>query len=605
MAADLSRTVSNQKFGQILTRALILPIALMFLLLGLLFFQVRNLVTSMQWVDHTDLAIAQANQIRFDLISLQNDLRGYAVIGSSDLLKSYQSTDRSLDSDIEKFRATVADNPSQQQRVVQIKARVAEWREWANRVLLSAQSSRAGAYSAVESGQGGRGMVDIQNWINSAIQTEEGLRQERSGVVQSDARRAVVFAIVVTAFLGTILAYFTRRQLLNLAVIYGQSQDLISQYAAQEAARAAEAKYRQLVDSVKDYAIIMLDPQGFVTSWTTGAEKIKGYQADEIIGKHFTTFYTPEDKASGKAELELQSAAKEGRFEDEGWRVRKDGTRFWANVILVPLRDLNGNLMGYGKITRDLTQRKKTEDEMRKNSIALSAANKELEAFSYAVSHDLRAPLRGVDGFSQALMEDYGDRLDEEGKDYLKRVRAGVQRMGKLIDDLLNLSRLTRGQMRIGDLDLSKMAREIIEELRERDPSRKVDVKIQEGLVSRGDSGLLGAALENLLSNAWKFSSKNPQARIEFGATELNGELVYFVRDNGAGFDMAYADKLFGAFQRLHHADDFQGTGVGLATVRRVIHRHGGRIWVDAKEGQGATFYFTINTPGQENLQAA
>jgi PAS domain S-box-containing protein len=605
MAADLSRTASNLKFGQILTRALIAPIALMFVLLGLLFFQVRNLMTSMEWVDHSDLAIAQANQIRFDLISLQNDLRGYAIIGRPDLLKSYQVTDRNLESDIERFRVTVADNSLQQQRVAQLKIHVKEWRNWANQVLSAGLSSRADAYSAVESGAGGRAMAEVQRWIVSAIQFEEGLRHERSGNVQSDARKSIVFAFVVTALLGAVLAYFTRRQLLSLATSYSDSQDMLTRYAAQEATRAAEAKYRQLVDSVKDYAIIMLDPHGFVTSWTSGAEKIKGYKADEIIGKHFTTFYTAEDKASGKAELELQSAAREGRFEDESWRVRKDGTRFWANVILVPLRDLNGNLTGYGKITRDLTQRKKAEDEMRKNSIALSAANKELEAFSYAVSHDLRAPLRGVDGFSQALMEDYGDRLDEEGKDYLKRVRAGVQRMGKLIDDLLNLSRLTRGQMRVGDVDLSKMARDIVEELRERDSHRKVDVIIQEGLETRGDAGLLGAALENLLSNAWKFSSKNPQARIEFGAQDINGELVYFVRDNGAGFDMAYADKLFGAFQRLHHTEDFQGTGVGLATVRRVIHRHGGRIWVDAKEGQGATFYFTISTPGQESLQAA
>jgi PAS domain S-box-containing protein len=605
MAADIGRTASNRKFGQILTRALVVPIALMFLLLGLLFFQVRNLMTSMQWVDHSDLAIAQANQIRFDLISLQNDLRGYAIIGSPDILKSYQATDRSLDADIERFRTTVADSPSQQQRVAQLKVQVGDWRTWANQVLLAGKSSRADAYSAVESGAGGRAMAEVQKWIISAIQVEESLRHGRSDTVQSDARKSIVFAFVVTAILGAVLAYFTRRQLLSLATTYSKSQDTITRFAAQEAARAAEEKYRQLVDSVKDYAIIMLDPEGFVTNWTSGAEKIKGYKADEIIGKHFTTFYTPEDKASGKAELELQTAAREGRFEDEGWRVRKDGTRFWANVILVPLRDLNGNLTGYGKITRDLTQRKKTEDEMRKNSVALSAANKELEAFSYAVSHDLRAPLRGVDGFSQALMEDYGDRLDEEGKDYLKRVRAGVQRMGKLIDDLLNLSRLTRGQMSVSDVDLSKMARGIIEELRERDPGRKVKVTIQDGLMSRGDPGLLSAALENLLSNAWKFSSKNPQARIEFGAMDLNGELVYFVRDNGAGFDMAYADKLFGAFQRLHHADDFQGTGVGLATVRRVIHRHGGRIWVDAKEGQGATFYFTINAPVEDNLQAA
>jgi light-regulated signal transduction histidine kinase (bacteriophytochrome) len=202
-------------------------------------------------------------------------------------------------------------------------------------------------------------------------------------------------------------------------------------------------------------------------------------------------------------------------------------------------------------------------------------------------------------------MEDYGDQLQGDALDYLKRIRAGVQRMGRLIDDLLNLSRLTRGKMQVGTVDLSTIAQQAISELRERDPSRRTEVIIQEGLSDRGDSGLLRAALENLLSNAWKFTSKKENAKIEFGAAQMEGETVYYVRDNGAGFNMAYADKLFGAFQRLHHADDFQGTGVGLATVRRILLRHGGRIWADAREGEGATFYFTLNTPREQSLEAA
>lgn len=604
MSADLSHLSSKKQFGVILSRALTVPIGLLLLLLALLSFQVRNLMTAMLWVDHTDQAIAQANKVRFDLVTLQNGLRGYVLATNPYFLENYRSTEKNLTDDIEKFRQTVGDNPTQLQRIEDLKKSIVNWVQWANG-LIGSDQGRETALVAVMSGEGERSMRELQSIVSAMLQTEDGLKQDRVHDVRAGANRTMAFALVLTLLLGGVLAYFSKRQLLALASVYQQSQDSIARYAAQEAARATEARYRQLVDSIRDYAIIMLDTNGNVASWTNGAEKIKGYKAEEIIGKHMSTFYPPEDAQSGKAEMEMKTATDEGRFEDENWRIRKDGTRFWANVILVPLRDHNGVVTGYGKITRDLTERKRVEDELRRNSVALAAANKELEAFSYAVSHDLRAPLRGIDGFSQALMEDYGDQLNDEAKDYLNRVRAGVQRMGRLIDDLLNLSRLTRGKMVVGTVDLSKTAHDIVDELKERDPDRHVNVKIQDGLVTRGDAGLLSAALQNLISNAWKFSSKNENAQIEFGSTLKNGEPVYFVRDNGAGFDMAYADKLFGAFQRLHHADDFQGTGIGLATVRRVILRHGGNIWADAQEGKGATFYFTINTPEQEIAQAA
>jgi signal transduction histidine kinase len=231
----------------------------------------------------------------------------------------------------------------------------------------------------------------------------------------------------------------------------------------------------------------------------------------------------------------------------------------------------------------------------------LEATNSELEAFSYSVSHDLRAPLRSIDGFSQIILEDYADDFDEEGKDYLGRVRAASQRMGRLIDDLLGLSRVTRGNMERRRVDLNALAREVDGELREAKPERKVEFSVQKGLEVWGDSKLLRVALVNLIGNAWKFTEKEPEAKIEFGQDEdlsWRGHVpVYYVRDNGAGFEMAYADKLFGAFQRLHGEDEFEGTGIGLATVQRVVHRHGGRIWAEGQVGRGATFYFTLQ-PG-------
>ncbi len=234
------------------------------------------------------------------------------------------------------------------------------------------------------------------------------------------------------------------------------------------------------------------------------------------------------------------------------------------------------------------------EERVRERTAELQAANKELESFSYSVSHDLRAPLRAIDGFSQALFEDYYEKLDVQGKGYIDRIRAACGRMAQLIDDLLSLSRVTRAEIRREEVDLSAMAHSIAEELRRTEPEREVEFAISPGLLARGDARLLHVVLQNLLSNAWKFTRKKAQARIELGVTEDNGRPVYFVRDNGAGFDMAYADKLFGAFQRLHSAREFEGTGIGLATVQRIIHRHGGRVWAEAAVGKGATFYFTL-----------
>ncbi len=225
----------------------------------------------------------------------------------------------------------------------------------------------------------------------------------------------------------------------------------------------------------------------------------------------------------------------------------------------------------------------------------LEATNKELEAFSYSVSHDLRAPLRSIDGFSLALLEDYGDRLDAHGQDYLQRVRAATQRMAQLIDDLLGLARVTRSELRHEHVDLSTLTATIVGEFQRAYPDRQVEVVIAPGLVAHADTRLLHVVLENLLGNAWKFTVKCPCARIEVGAVPCDGQVAYFVRDNGAGFDMAYADKLFGAFQRLHAMTEFSGTGIGLATVQRIIHRHGGRVWAEAAVEQGATFYFTVS----------
>jgi len=232
--------------------------------------------------------------------------------------------------------------------------------------------------------------------------------------------------------------------------------------------------------------------------------------------------------------------------------------------------------------------------ELEKRAAELLAANSELDAFAYSVSHDLRAPLRSIDGFSQVLLEDYGAQLDDAGRDSLHRVRAASQRMATLIDDLLKLARVTRTEMRTERVDLSGLARDIVGEIQRTTPDRQVDFAIAPGLEAEGDTQLLRVVLDNLLRNGWKYTGKQPQPRVEFTAMDENGDRVFVIKDNGAGFDMTYADKLFGVFQRLHSSAEFEGTGVGLATVRRIINRHGGRIWAEGVVDQGATFYFTL-----------
>jgi two-component system, sensor histidine kinase and response regulator len=224
----------------------------------------------------------------------------------------------------------------------------------------------------------------------------------------------------------------------------------------------------------------------------------------------------------------------------------------------------------------------------------LEHKNRELESFSYAVSHDLRAPLRRIDSFSRAILESQSDKLDESGRRYLDRVREASQQMSQLIDDVLYLSRVTRADLREQDVDLSSLAQLILTRLQESEPARKAEVKIRPGVIVTGDGQLLRIALENLIENAWKFTSKQAESRIEFGVTQASGEPTYFIRDNGAGFNMTYVDRLFGPFQRLHAHGDFPGSGIGLATVQRIIHRHGGRVWAEGLVGQGATFQFTL-----------
>jgi PAS domain S-box-containing protein len=330
---------------------------------------------------------------------------------------------------------------------------------------------------------------------------------------------------------------------------------------------------------------------GYFRQLNPSWEQTLGYTPEELKSRPFLEFVHPDDrKAMLDAMRKLEAGEPIIRFENR-YRAR-DGSYRWLVWNVAP--QVEERLI-YA-VAHDVTERKQAE-------LALQASNQELETFSYSVSHDLRAPLRGIDGFTQALEEDCGERLDEVGRQHLKRIRAAACRMGLLIDALVHLSRVSRTELRMGAVDLSALARSVAGELRERDPQRKVECTIAEGAKARGDATLLRAVLENLLGNAWKFTGRRENARIEFGVETSAGWPVYSVLDNGAGFDMKNAGKLFGPFQRLHGADEFPGTGIGLATVQRIVRRHSGRVWAESAPGRGTVIHFTLGGEEQNGKQ--
>lgn len=370
------------------------------------------------------------------------------------------------------------------------------------------------------------------------------------------------------------------------------------------ALRDSQARYREVIESVKE-AIFQTDSLGRWILLNPAWTEITGFALDMSLQQPLLDFIFHGDRAR-VAELQRQLAT--GMLRTVEYEVRfihRNGTEGWAEIKQHGRFDAKGVFIGTAGTFDDITERKHNEqelaahrqhleDQVQIRTAALQAVNKELEAFSYSVSHDLRAPLRAVDGFARMLQEDCGPTLPDEGKDYLNRIIAAATRMSQLTDGLLSLARVSRNELHRKPVDLSAMVGGLFDELQATFPERRVNITIEPELTANADQEMMLAVLQNLVSNAWKFTAKRELAHIEFGRTRTAHGTGFYLRDDGAGFDMAYAGKLFGAFQRLHGKEEFQGTGIGLATVQRIIHRHGGEIWAEASVDNGATFYFTL-----------
>ena len=385
---------------------------------------------------------------------------------------------------------------------------------------------------------------------------------------------------------------FTADELDLMKTVAGQISVAMHRKLAEEAIKERENEYRSLAENIPDIVTrYNRDLRHIFVN--TAASHATGLPPEALIGKtNLEMGHDPKQVEFWMRHVQNVFATGKPETMEFQW-MAPDGLRYQQTVI-TPEFDVDGSVKTVLCVTHNLTDLKRTEESLRKYTADLETANKELESFSYSVSHDLRAPLRTLDGFSKMILEDYGDKLDEAGKDYLQRIRMASHTMAELIDAILKLSRISRAEMHQEQVDLTDLAKSIAEELKQSQPERQAEFIIQPDLMFKGDPALLRVALNNLLENAWKYTSKCQQTRIEIGMINQNAEKVYFIRDNGIGFAMQYANKLFQPFQRLHTGKEYPGTGIGLATVQRVIRRHNGRIWAESEVGKGTTFYFTF-----------
>lgn len=553
-----------------------LLVAFLLLSVGATWFSAELATQKFRQMDHNRRVVTEFKNLLVLLLDSETRARTYLITGDQQSLEWHQAAVAAVGGSMTALRSLTQDDASQKSRLTAMEPLIRRRLALFSEQVQLRQSGDADAAAKVVAGGKGKKLMDaIRLLIATGVAEEDGLiladsaaAEELTGV----SFRIVTISGILTLFVAGAAGLFLQRE------------------AQLRSLQESEVSVRSIMDAVPD-AVIVTDAEGRVVFLNPSASRMFGYAPADLLGKQV-------DVLVPKANRPRHERYRAGYMQDPKVRVmatqmdirglRADGTEFPITVNL-GFSEMRGEKLNIATI-HDLTELRQTQRHVDE----LNALNQELEAFSYAVSHDLRAPLRSIDGFSQILQEEHGAQLDEEGRDCTTRIRKAAQRMGLLIDDMLNLSRIARNKLARSDVNLSAIAQDLATALQTNAPERETEFAIHPGVTGFCDPGMLRIALDNLLGNAWKFTSTRSPAHIEFGQARVNGSNAYFVRDDGVGFDMAYAGKLFGAFQRLHEAREYPGTGIGLATVQRIIHKHGGKIWAEAEPEKGATFYFTL-----------
>jgi len=529
------------------------------------------------WVRHTHEVLEDFQDLLLAMETIELDYCEFALTGDESVLGSYPTNILSVRQDIAAIRDLTLDNSSQQRRIAIIERLTVERIQFGEMVVgLRRMKGSDAAAAAIRNGQS-QGIADELSVIVRESQAEE-LRLLELRAADSQRRFGQTKTSIVA---GT-----------GLALLIVLTAGWVLRRAEEDLRHSAEI-FRLFVSCVTDYAIAMLDPKGQVITWNDGAQRIKGYRAKEIIGQHFSRFYLPEDVSNGKPSFHLAEAAKNGHFEDEGWRVRKDGSRFRADVMIAALRDKTGRMSGFGVIVRDITERKKFEEHLMKTGEKLKRSNEQLQQLVYVASHDLQEPMRMVASFTQLLAQRYGGQLDSDADEFIAFAVDGCNRMKELIRDLLAYSRAGPDSVTLAQISSEHALNEALAGLR-------VTIYESGAIVTHdplpditADGTQLVQVFQILVGNAIQYrSAAVPQVHVSV-RKEAN-EWIFSVRDNGMGIAPQFFERIFVLFQRLHGRNEFKGTGIGPTICKKVVEQLGGRIWVESQPHEGSTFHFSL-----------
>ena len=530
-------------------------------------------------VSHSDLVLAQSNEAFRRVATSQSVARGYLLYHRPRFLESYRESKAKLGAELHELALLTADNPEQQEALRYLDPRLKSLLEYSDQALAA---EREGQHTVWSDRQEVLAM-EIRDGFNQFLTREQRLRAQRRDYSQNLVAKAVWALVLGAVVFGSGVAIYLRQLLTHLLRGYWRVLKIAEQGAA--------LRERDYFFTMPTHLMCISGQDGYFKQLSQGWERTLGYSREELVSRPFVDFVRPEDR-----EL-TQEVKEDADLRDQLGFINcyrhRDGQDVWLRWSSSPRPDSG---LVYSSAV-DVTAERQAEQEIRRlNSdlqfkvAELARLNLELESFAYSVSHDLRTPLRALDGFAQALLRTRHEQLDAQGQQFLERIKFAAQKMGVLIDDLLLLSRVTRAEIKRVPIDLSALALEILQELQDEQPERPVKIDVGPGLSMVGDPNLIRIMLANLLGNAWKYTGKRQEATISFQRVGS----AFCVRDNGAGFNMEYQDKLFQPFQRLHLPGEFDGTGVGLATVDRVVRRHGGKVWAESEVDQGAAFFFEM-----------